>query len=179
MKIIAGGEGTSFMEDYTYHMEPGNEMVLGAHMLEVCPTVSATRPKIEVHALGIGGKAAPARIVFDGKEGPAVCASLIDMGDRFRLIINEVDAVKVSEALPKLPVARVLWKPQPSLTGAAEAWILAGGAHHTCFSYKVTAEQLVDWAEMAGIECVVINRDTKTLNFKNELRWNELAWKLR
>jgi L-arabinose isomerase len=179
MKIMAGGEGTSFMEDYTYHMEPGNELVLGSHMLEICPTIAATRPTVEVHPLGIGGKADPARLVFNGAEGPALNASLIDMGNRFRLLVNEVDAVKSEKAMPKLPVARVLWKPQPSLRDSAEAWILAGGAHHTGFSYKVTAEQLVDWAEMAAIECVLINKNTTTYTFRNELRWNDIAWRLR
>ena len=179
MKIMASGKGTSFMEDYTYHFEPGNEMILGAHMLEVCPTVAATKANIEVHPLGIGGKDAPARLVFDGGTGAAVCASLIDMGERFRLIVNDVDAVKVEKDMPKLPVARLLWKPQPSLRDSAEAWILAGGAHHTSFSFEVTAEHLVDWAEMAGIEYLLINKDTKPLTFRNELRWNDLIWKLR
>lgn len=179
MKIMAGGEGTSFMEDYTYHLEPGNELVLGAHMLEVCPTIAATRPRIEVHPLSIGGKADPARLVFDGGAGPAVCASLIDMGDRFRLIVNEVEAVKVERAMPRLPVARILWKPLPSLGDSAEAWIMAGGAHHTVFSFAVTPEQLADWAEMSGIEYVLINKDTKILNLRNELRWNEMAWRFR
>ncbi|MEW9673930.1 L-arabinose isomerase [Ammoniphilus sp. 3BR4] len=179
MKIMAGGEGTSFMEDYTYHLEQGNELVLGAHMLEICPTIAVTRPRIEVHPLSIGGKADPARLVFNGNAGSAVNASLIDMGNRFRLIVNEVDAVKTEQDMPKLPVARVLWKPQPSLRDSAEAWILAGGAHHTCFSYVVKAEHLVDWAEMAGIECVIINKDTTPLAFRNELRWNELYWRLR
>lgn len=179
MKVMAGGEGTTFMEDYTYHMEPGNELVLGAHMLEVCPTVSATKPKIEVHALGIGGKADPARLVFDGDEGRAVCVSLIDMGNRFRLIINEVDAVKPIKEMPKLPVARLMWKPLPSLEESAEAWIYSGGAHHTVFSYKVTSEQLMDFAEMAGIEYVLINKDTDVVKLRNELRWNDIAWKLK
>jgi L-arabinose isomerase len=177
MKIMANNKGTSFMEDYTYHMESGNELVLGSHMLEICPTISATRPKIEVHPLGIGGKADPARLVFDGASGPALNASLIDMGNRFRLLINEVDAVQPVKAMPKLPVARVLWKPQPSLRDSAEAWILAGGAHHTVFSYNVSTEQLVDWAELAGIEVVIINKNTSTLQFRNELRWNEAVWK--
>ncbi|MEC0265848.1 L-arabinose isomerase [Paenibacillus anseongense] len=177
MKIIAGNKGTSFMEDYTYHMEPGAELVLGAHMLEICPTIAATRPTIEVHPLGIGGKADPARLVFDGASGPALNASLIDMGNRFRLLINEVDAVQPVKAMPKLPVARVLWKPQPSLRDSAEAWIYAGGAHHTVFSYEVSTEQLVDWAELAGIEVVIINKNTSTLQFRNELRWGEAAWK--
>ncbi len=177
MKVMANNKGTSFMEDYTYHLEPGNELVLGSHMLEVCPTLAANRPKIEVHPLGIGGKADPARIVFNGAEGPAVNASLIDMGNRFRLIINNVDAVKVDKQMPNLPVARVLWKPQPSLRDAAEAWILAGGAHHTTFSFVVTAEHLINWAVMAGIEYVVIDNNTNPLTFQNELRWNEIAWK--
>ncbi|UKS29138.1 L-arabinose isomerase [Paenibacillus sp. HWE-109] len=177
MKIIADNKGTSFMEDYTYHMEPGNELVLGAHMLEICPTIAATRPKIEVHPLGIGGKADPARLVFDGSSGAALNASLIDMGNRFRLLINEVDAVQPVQAMPKLPVARVLWKPQPSLRDSAESWILAGGAHHTVFSYNVSTEQLVDWAELAGVEVVIINKNTSPLQFRNELRWNEAAWK--
>lgn len=177
MKIIADNKGTSFMEDYTYHMEPGQELVLGAHMLEICPTIAATRPKIEVHPLGIGGKADPARLVFDGASGTALNASLIDMGNRFRLLINEVDAVQPVKAMPKLPVARVLWKPQPSLRDSAEAWIYAGGAHHTVFSYNVSTEQLVDWAELAGVEVVIINKNTSVLQFRNELRWSEVAWK--
>lgn len=175
MKVM-DPNGTSLMEDYTYHFEPGNELILGAHMLEICPTLASSRPKIEVHPLGIGGKEDPARLTFNGRAGSAVCASLIDMGNRFRLIINEVDAVKVEKDMPKLPVARVLWKPQPSLRDAAEAWILAGGAHHTSFSYGVTAEQLVDWAEIAGIESVIINKDTSPLTFRNQLRCNEVAW---
>jgi len=181
MKVMAQGlpGGTSFMEDYTYHLEPGNEMVLGAHMLEVCPTIASTKPRIEVHPLSIGGKADPARLVFDGSFGRAVCASLIDMGNRFRLIINEVEAVKIEKDMPKLPVARIMWKPLPSLHQGAEAWILAGGAHHTVLSFSVTAEQLMDWAEMAGIESVLINENTNILNFRNELRWNEIAYRLK
>lgn len=179
MKIMAENKGTSFMEDYTYHMEPGNELVLGSHMLEICPTIAANRPKIEVHPLSIGGKADPARLIFTGNSGPALNASLIDIGNRFRLLINEVDAVKAEKAMPKLPVASILWKPQPSLNESAEAWILAGGAHHTCFSLAVSVEQLIDWAEMARIECVIINNKTNTQSFRNELRWNEIAWRLR
>jgi L-arabinose isomerase len=179
MKILAGGEGTSFMEDYTYHLEPGKELVLGAHMLEICPTIASNRPKIEVHPLGIGGKADPARMVFDCRAGSALVASLVDLGNRFRLIINVVDAVEAEKEMPKLPVARVLWKPQPSLRDSAEAWIYAGGAHHTVFSYVVTVEQLVDWAEMAGIEVVIIDQDTKIYAFRNELRWNDITWKLK
>ncbi len=177
MKIIAGGVGTSFMEDYTYHFEPGNELVLGAHMLEVCPTIAATKPRIEVHPLGIGGKEDPARLVFDGASGSALNASIIDLGNRFRLLINEVDAMQAEKAMPKLPVARVLWKPQPSLSESAENWIYAGGAHHTVFSYVVTTEQLRDFAELMEIECVLINKDTNVHAFKNELRWNEVIFR--
>lgn len=177
MKIIAGNEGTSFMEDYTYHFEAGNEMVLGSHMLEVCPTIKATRPKIEVHSLGIGGKEDPARLVFNGRGGFALNASIIDLGHRFRLLVNEVDAIQPEIDMPKLPVARVLWKTQPSLSQAVENWIQAGGAHHTAFSYNVTSEQLRDFAELAGIEMVVINKDTKTDAFNNELRWNEVIYR--
>ncbi|TLS52895.1 L-arabinose isomerase [Paenibacillus antri] len=178
-KLMAGNVGTSFMEDYTYHMEPGNELVLGSHMLEICPTIAATKPRIEVHPLGIGGKADPARLVFDGRGGRALNATVIDLGGRFRLLINVVDAVQPERAMPKLPVARVLWKPQPSLNESAEAWILAGGAHHTVFSYNIAPEQLIDWAEMAGIESVVIDADTRPLAFRNELRLSDMAWKLK
>lgn len=179
IKVLADNKNTSFMEDYTYHFEPGKHMILGAHMLEVCPTIAATKPSIEVHPLGIGGKEDPARIVFDGQDGPAVNASLVDLGNRFRLIVNVVDGVKVEKPMPKLPVARVLWKPQPSLREAAEAWILAGGAHHTVLSYNITAENLSDWAEMAGIEAVIIDKDTSLRRFKNELRWSDMAYRLR
>jgi len=178
VKIMADGKATSFMEDYTYHLETGNEINLGAHMLEVCPTIAARKPRVEVHALGIGGKSDPARLVFDGAAGPAVCASLIDLGNRFRLIINEVETVEATHDMPKLPVARVLMKPQPSLSVAAEAWIHAGGAHHTVYSQNVTVEQLTDWAEMCGIECIVIDKDTKISSLLKELRWNEIAYKL-
>lgn len=178
MKIMAQGKGTAFMEDYTYHFENGNEMILGAHMLEVCPTIAATKPRIEVHPLGIGGKADPARLVFNGADGAAVCATLLDMGNRFRLLVNNVNAVKIQHDMPKLPVARILWKPEPSLRDAAHAWILAGGAHHTSFSFNVTTEQLRDWTEMLGIECLVIDKDTKINDFKNEIRWNDILFKL-
>lgn len=178
VKIMAGNEGTSFMEDYTYHFEPGNEMVLGAHMLEICPTIAAEKPRIEVHPLSIGGKADPARMVFDGRAGEAVNASLIHLGNRFRLLINEVEAVAPQAAMPKLPVARVLWRPKPSLAESAEAWILAGGAHHTCFSYAVSSEQLQDWAEMSGVECVLIDENTKFDALRSQLRWNDLYWRI-
>lgn len=179
MKVIANNVGTSFMEDYTYHLEPGNELILGAHMLEVCPTIAATKPRIEVHPLSIGGKADPARMIFDGRSGRAVNASLVDMGGRFRLIVNTVNAVQPEQAMPKLPVARVLWKPEPSLSESAEAWIYAGGAHHTVFSYVVTVEQLIDWAEMTGIECVIIDKNTSIPSLRNELRWSEIYWRNR
>ncbi|KIL42437.1 arabinose isomerase [Gordoniibacillus kamchatkensis] len=179
MKIIAGNEGTSFMEDYTYHLDPENELVLGAHMLEICPTIAAGKPRLEVHPLGIGGKEDPARMVFNGRSGPALNASIIDLGSRFRLLVNEVEAVGPQQPMPKLPVARVLWRVQPNLKDGVEAWIRAGGAHHTGFSYVVATEQLHDFAEMAGLEYVVINKDTNPLAFRNELRLNDMAWRLR
>lgn len=181
MKIMSYGmeKGTSLMEDYTYNFEEGNELILGSHMLEVCPSIALNRPRIEVHPLPIGGKEDPARLVFDSQEGQAVCASLIDMGNRFRLIVNDVISVKPEKTMPKLPVARVLWKPMPSLQTSAESWILAGGAHHTSFSFAVTAEQLEDWSNIVGIECLLINKDTNIHDFNNEIRWNELAWKLK
>jgi L-arabinose isomerase len=178
VKIMADNRGTSFMEDYTYHLDPQNKLVLGSHMLEICPTISKGKPKIEVHPLGIGGKEDPARMVFDGQAGLAINASIIDLGNRFRLIINEVEAVKVTHKMPKLPVARVLWKPLPSFEESAQAWIIAGGAHHTAFSYEVTSEQLADWAEIVGVESVIIDAQTELRSFKNELRWNDVAWKL-
>ncbi|MBD1379451.1 L-arabinose isomerase [Metabacillus arenae] len=177
LKIISDNKDTSFMEDYTYHFEPGNELVLGSHMLEVCPTISATKPKIAVYPLGIGGKEDPARLIFDGRSGAALNASIVDLGHRFRLIVNEVDAIQPEIELPNLPVARVLWNPQPSLSEGAENWIIAGGAHHTVFSYKVTTEQLRDWAELVGMECVIINKDTNKHTFKNELKWNDVVFK--
>ncbi|PZD93200.1 L-arabinose isomerase [Paenibacillus sambharensis] len=179
MKIIAGNEGTSFMEDYTYHLDPQNELVLGSHMLEICPTIAVDKPRLEVHPLGIGGKEDPARMVFNGRSGAALNASIIDMGNRFRMLVNEVTAVEPKEAMPNLPVARVLWQVHPNLKDGVEAWILAGGAHHTGFSYVVTTEMLQDFAEMAGIECVVIDKSTVPTAFRNELRLNDIAWKLR
>ncbi|GIP21578.1 L-arabinose isomerase [Paenibacillus sp. J22TS3] len=178
LKVLSGNKSTSFMEDYTYHFEPGNHMILGSHMLEVCPTIAATKPSIEVHPLGIGGKEDPARIVFDGQDGPAVNASLVDLGHRFRLLVNVVDGVKVQQPMPKLPVARVLWKPQPSLRESAEAWILAGGAHHTVLSYAISAENLSDLADMAGIEAVIIDKNTTVQQFKKELLWSDAAYRL-
>ncbi|RXZ80685.1 L-arabinose isomerase [Paenibacillaceae bacterium] len=179
MKLLTGNRQTSFMEDYTYHFEQGNELALGSHMLEVCPTIAADQPRLEVHPLGIGGKADPARMIFNGLDGPAINVSLVDLGSRFRMIINEVDAVKAQQEMPNLPVARVLWKAQPSLAEAAEAWIYAGGAHHTVLSFAATTEQMRDWAELTGIECVVIGKNTEVPQFRNELRWNELYYRLR
>ena len=175
MKVMGSGlpGGNSFMEDYTYHFEPGNEMVLGAHMLEICESIAEGKPSCEIHPLGIGGKADPVRLVFNVAGGAALNASMIDMGNRFRLLVNEVTAVAPQFDLPKLPVARVLWKPHPNMNDALAAWIYAGGAHHTCYSQNVTSEYLQDFAEMAGIEFVLIDNNTNLQQFKNELRWNE------
>ena len=177
MKRMTNNEKTTFMEDYTYHLEPGNELVLGSHMLEICPTVSNNQPEIQVHPLGMGDKADPARMVFDGIGGHAVNAALIDLGHRFRLVLNEVDAVVPTKETPHLPVAKLLWAPQPSLSVATEAWIHAGGAHHTVLSFSSSVEQLLDWAEMSGIEAVVINKNTDIHSFRQTLQWNELVWK--
>jgi L-arabinose isomerase len=177
-KIMATGlpGGVSFMEDYTYHFEPGREAALGAHMLEVCPSIAEGKPRIEVHPLGIGGKAPPARMVFDAAPGPAVLATLIDLGDRFRMVVNEIETIKIENAMPKLPVARALWKPYPTLRDAAEAWIIAGGAHHSVYSSALTAEYFRDWAEMSGIEFVLIDKETKPIKLRDELRWAEAYW---
>lgn len=172
MKIMSGNKETTFMEDYTYHLEPGNEMILGSHMLEICPTVTATKPRIVVNPLGIGGKEDPARLVFDGKGGDAVNASLIELGGRYRLVVSEIKAEQPTIETPHLPVAKVLWKPLPNLSDATAAWIYAGGAHHTALSFTVTTEQLVDFAEMTDIEVVVIDADLNLRQFKNELKWN-------
>ncbi len=174
-----GGLGTSFMEDYTYHMDPENPMVLGAHMLEICPTIADGPVSIKVNPLGIGGKDAPARFTFECKTGPALNASLIDMGGRLRLIINNVDAVKAPHAMPKLPVAQAMWIPQPSLEEGAKAWILAGGAHHTVYTQDVSTEQLLDFAEFMGIETLVIDNDTDMKTFRQELKVSDLIWSLK
>ena len=152
-------------------------MVLGAHMLEICPSIASGKPSCEIHPLGIGGKADPVRLVFGSGAGAAVNASMIDLGNRFRLLVNEVEAVEPGHDLPKLPVARVLWKPMPDMNTGCAAWILAGGAHHTCYSQNLTTEHLEDFAEIAGIECVKIDKHTSLYQFKNELRWNETYWK--
>lgn len=177
MKVMGGNAGTSFMEDYTYHLEPGRHQVLGAHMLEVCPTIAAATPTLEIHPLGIGGREDPVRLVFDAKAGDALNASLVDMGNRFRLIVNEVRAVKTPK-LPRLPVARAVWEPKPDFKTACAAWIYAGGAHHTGYSYTVTTEMLEDFAEIAGIELVVIDADTRLRVLKAELRHNDLYYAL-
>ncbi|GGK61568.1 L-arabinose isomerase [Rufibacter glacialis] len=178
MKVMGSGlpGANAFMEDYTYHFDPDNSLVLGSHMLEVDAALAADKPSCEVHPLGIGGKADPVRLVFNVGAGPALNASVVDMGNRFRLIVNEVEAVAPQHDLPNLPVARVLWKPLPDMKTGCAAWILAGGAHHTCYSQNISAEQLQDFAEMAGIECVVIGRDTKLPQLKNELRWSEMFY---
>jgi L-arabinose isomerase len=174
-----GKGGTAFMEDYTLNLEKGNEFIMGAHMLEVDPTVAATKPTIEVHPLGIGGKADPARLVFDGKGGEAICCSLVDMGGRLRLICNDVVCMQPDVPMPKLPVARCLWKPLPSQPEAAEAWIYAGGSHHSVLSFDLTAEQMHDWADMNGIEFVHIGKDLDMDRFKQRLFVNDMAFKLR
>jgi L-arabinose isomerase len=180
MKVMSAGRpgGVSFMEDYTYHLVKGEEKVLGAHMLEVCPSIADGKPSLEVHPLGIGGKAAPCRLVFNAAPGPAVGATLVDMGGRMRLIVHELDAIKAEHAMPKLPVARALWVPRPDLKRGAQAWLLAGGAHHTSFSQAVTADQLDDFAGLLGVECVRIGHDTNLATLKKELRWNEAAYRL-
>jgi L-arabinose isomerase len=180
MKVMGAGlaGGTSFMEDYTYHLARNGEKVLGAHMLEICPSIAAGQPSLELHALSIGGKADPPRLVFDSQTGPAVCASLVEMGKRLRLIVSAVDVVPPDEPLPRLPVARALWVPRPDLKTAAAAWIYAGGAHHTGFSLALTVEHLADFAEMAGMEFLLIDRDTRLEEFKKELRWNDLYYTL-
>ena len=181
MKIMTSGmkdaKGTSFMEDYTYNLVPGKEGILQAHMLEVCPTISEGPIGIKVCPLSMGDREDPARLVFTSKTGPAVAASLIDLGNRFRLIINEVDCKKVEKPMPKLPVATAFWTPRPNLATGAESWILAGGAHHTAFSYDLTAEQMEDWAAAMDIEAVIIDSETTIRNLKNEMRWNAAAFR--
>ncbi|MBK6825651.1 MAG: L-arabinose isomerase [Chitinophagaceae bacterium] len=179
MKVMGTGlqGGNSFMEDYTYHFDPANPLVLGSHMLEICESIATGKPNCEIHPLGIGGKEDPVRLVFNAGAGPALNASVVDMGNRFRLLVNEVEAVAPFAELPKLPVARVLWKPYPNMNDGCAAWILAGGAHHTCYSQNLTSEQLEDFAEIAGIEYVKIGKNTDIYQFKNELRWNDAAYK--
>ena len=181
MKVMGTGlkGGTSFMEDYTYHLSPKRSLVLGAHMLEICPSIAQGRPSLEVHPLGIGGKADPVRLVFNTPAGPGLNAALLDLGNRFRLVVNEVEVVAPEQPLPKLPVARALWVPKPNLQTGAAAWIYAGGAHHTGFSQAVTTEMLEDFAEIAGLELVVIDEAVNLRRLKQELRWNEVFYSLR
>lgn len=178
-KVMGSGlpGGNAFMEDYTYHFDPNNALVLGSHMLEVDASLASGKASLEVHPLGIGGKADPARLVFNVAGGAALNASLIDMGNRFRLLVNEVEAVEPQNDLPNLPVARVLWKPLPDMKTGCAAWIYAGGAHHTAYSQNLTAEMIQDFADMADIEYLRIGKDTTIESFRNELRWNEVAYK--
>jgi L-arabinose isomerase len=181
MKVMGAGlpGGVSFMEDYTYHFSASGDKVLGAHMLEICESIASTRPRLDILPLSIGGKADPVRLIFDANLGTAIGASIMDMGQRFRIVANIVDVVPTDEPLPNLPVARALWIPRPNLKVAAAAWIYAGGAHHTSFSYAVTAEHLRDFAEMAGIEFLLIDEDTQVDEFKEKLRWNDLYYHMK
>ena len=181
MKIMADGvensKGTSFMEDYTYNLVKGQEGILQAHMLEVCPSISDVKPSIRVCPLSMGDIEDPARLVFTSKPGKAIATSLVDLGNRFRLIVNEVECMKQDKKMPNLPVASAFWRPEPNLSTGAEAWILAGGAHHTSFSYDLTAEQMGDWAEAMGIEVVYIDKNTTIKDLKNELKWNSIVYR--
>ncbi|HUS86040.1 MAG TPA: L-arabinose isomerase [Bacteroidales bacterium] len=179
MKVMGEGlkGGTSFMEDYTYNLKPGDMSVLGAHMLEICPGIAESKPRLEIHPLGIGGKKDPARLVFKTAPGKALNASVIDLGNRFRMLVNTVEVIKCPE-MPKLPVASVLWKPCPDLKTAAAGWILGGGAHHTGFTQSLTTEYLEDFAAMAGIELLLIDVNTSLVDLKNQLRQNEIYYHL-
>ncbi|MFC8448281.1 L-arabinose isomerase [Kitasatospora sp. NPDC057223] len=180
LKVMAAGRpgGTSFMEDYTYHLEPGRELILGAHMLEVCPSIAAATPSCEIHPLGIGGREDPVRLVFDAEPGPAVVVGLADMGDRFRLVANEIDVVAPSEPLPHLPVARAVWQPRPNLRTSTEAWLTAGAPHHTVLSSAVGAEELADLSDILGVELLTIDADTTIRRFTQEIRWNQAYYRL-
>lgn len=180
MKVMNTGlsGGTSFMEDYVYHLDPAGSRILGAHMLEVCESIAAEKPVLDVQALDIGGKENPARLIFTAPAGAAICASLIDLGNRFRMVVSEVEVVDPPQDLPKLPVARVLWDPKPNLKVAAESWILAGGAHHSVFSQALTARYVEDYCEMAGIEYLLIDENTEVRKFKAELRLGEIYYHL-
>jgi L-arabinose isomerase len=180
LKAVSAGlpGGTSFMEDYTYNLEPGRELVLGAHMLEVCPSIAADTPSCEIHPLGIGAREDPVRLVFDARPGPAVVVGLADLGDRFRLVANEIDVVPPLEPLPRLPVARAVWAPRPDLRTSAESWLTAGAPHHTVLSAATGTEELHDLAEMLGVELLVIDADTTVRQFSRELRWNQAYHRL-
>ncbi|MFI6600230.1 L-arabinose isomerase [Nonomuraea sp. NPDC050536] len=177
MKAMTPG-GTSFMEDYTYHLTPGEELILGAHMLEVCPTIASGTPSCEIHPLGIGDREDPVRLVFDAQPGPGVVVGLADMGDRFRLVANEIDVVVPPEPLPRLPVARAVWRPRPDLRTSAEAWLTAGAPHHTVLSTAVGVEELSDLADMLGVELLVIDAATTARQFVKEIRWNQAYYRL-
>ena len=179
LKVMAAGldGGTSFMEDYTYDLEPDEPLVLGAHMLEICPSIASATPSCEIHPLSIGGREDPVRLVFDAAPGPAIVVAMLDLGDRFRMLVNEVEVVPAREPLPKLPVARALWRPAPDFATAAEAWLAAGGPHHTVLSSALDVEVITDFAEIAGIELVVIDADTRMRQLRNELRWNDAAYR--
>jgi L-arabinose isomerase len=180
LKVAAQGlpGGTSFMEDYTYHLVPGEEKILGAHMLEVCPSIAADRPRVEIHPLGIGGREDPVRLVFDGAPGPAFVVGMCDLGDRFRLVANEIDVVPPDQPLPKLPVARAVWRPHPDLATSTECWLTAGGPHHTVLSTALSTEHLWDLSEMTATELALIDGDTTTRRFTHELRWNQAYHRL-
>ena len=180
VKVMSAGldGGTSFMEDYTYDLAPSGPKVLGAHMLEVCPSIASERPSCEIHPLSIGGRADPVRLVFAAAPGPAVVVAMLDLGDRFRMVANEIDVIAPQQELPKLPVAHAVWKPRPDLSTAAESWLLAGGPHHTVFTAALGVEAIADFAEIAGIELVVIDEGTRVSDFKKELRWNQAYYHL-
>ncbi|MEV1199794.1 L-arabinose isomerase [Microbispora rosea] len=180
LKVMSAGlpGGTSFMEDYTYNLTPGEELILGAHMLEVCPTIAADTPACEIHPLSIGGREDPVRLVFDAAPGPAVVVGLSDMGERFRLVANEIDVVAPPEPLPALPVARAVWRPRPDLRTSAESWITAGAPHHTVLSSAIGSEELTDFADMLGVELLVIDEATTSRQFTKELRWNQAYYRL-
>jgi len=180
MKVMSSGlpGGVSFMEDYTYHLDDAGDLNLGAHMLEVCESIAGARPRLEVHPLSIGGKDDPVRLVFDAHPGTAVLASIVDMGQRFRMVTTVVDVIAPERPLPKLPVARALWRPRPDLKTNATAWILAGGSHHTSLGFAVTPEHLADFASMSGVEFLVIDEHTALDRFGDQLRWNDLYYLL-
>jgi L-arabinose isomerase len=180
LKVMGAGRagGTSFMEDYTYHLDPGHEVILGAHMLEVCPTIAAGTPTCEIHPLSIGGREDPVRLVFDAQPGPAVVVGLADLGDRFRLVANEIEVVPPLAPLPRLPVARAVWRPRPNLRTSTEAWLTAGAPHHTVLSAAVGSEELADLAEMLSVELLVIDADTTIRQFAKELRWSQAYHRL-
>ncbi|NUR84372.1 MAG: L-arabinose isomerase, partial [Nonomuraea sp.] len=178
LKAMAPAGGTSFMEDYTYHLTPGEELILGAHMLEVCPSIASGTPSCEIHPLGIGGREDPVRLVFDAEPGAGVVVGLADLGDRFRLVANEIDVVAPPQPLPSLPVARAVWRPRPDLRTSAEAWLTAGAPHHTVLSTAVGVEELTDLSDMLGVELLVIDGDTTTRQLAKEIRWNQAYYRL-